>query len=594
VWSAFSRKAIENPRIDKTDGRLKFTAEGRMKYMHNMLRSGLLVVTARLLFCDLFAVAGDDKAEGAKVQIEKLALFKNGLGFVVSIGELPRDAQTVRIGQLPIPSLGTFWIGYPKDVRLQSAVTSMEELEIDVPVQSIGQLLQMNVGRKVLIHTSDRDIEGTILVGPAPRGTEKSPSPYFMSPQAKETSPYSLDPSRPAEILMMRTEKGIVALYPGSIQRAEFSDSEPISTTRHKQKCPSILLKLERPSGGERISVSYLAKGVTWVPSYLIDLSDSKNAKFSAHAIVINEMTDLDNVKLQLVTGFPNIKFSGIQSPMAKNQSLADFLRALSGSGGRQEGLDLSMLQQGVLANAMGGFRDAESALVPDFPGPAEGEVAEDLYFYPVKNLTLKKDETAWIPLFTAEMPYKHIYTWKIRDFVDNDDRYRTEKELQDRKAGEEIWHSCRFTNTLSMPLTTAATEFVTNGELTGQDVCYYTPPGAETTVRINKALNLMAEQAETEVERKRDATTFYGYHYDLVKVRGDLRLRNRLAKETSVEITKELSGEVLESLPKSKDTKTAAGLKKVNPKHILTWSIDLKPGEERKVSYQYQVYIRD
>lgn len=561
-----------------------------MKYLHDAVRSGLLVVTAGLLFCNSFAGAGDDKPEGAKVQIEKIALFKNGLGFVVSSGELPRNAQTVRIGQLPVPSLGTFWIGYPKDVRLQSAVTLMEELESDVPVQSIGQLLQMNVGRKVLLHMSDRDIEGTILASPTPKSTREAPSPYFMSPQARE----SVDPARPADILLMRTEKGIVVLYPGSIQRAEFTDGEPISTTRHTQKCPSIVVKLEKPSGGEKVSVSYLARGVTWVPGYLIDLSDAKSAKFSAHAVVVNEMTDLDNVKLQLVTGFPNIKFSGIQSPVAKSQSLAEFLRALSGSGGRQEGLDYAMLQQRVLANAEGGYRDAESALAPDYSGPSEGEVAEDLYFYPVKNLTLKKDETAWIPLFTAEMPYKHIYTWKIKDFVDNDDRYRTEKESQDHKAGEEIWHSCRFTNTLSMPLTTAATEFVTNGELTGQDVCYYTAPGAETTVKINKALNLLAEQAETEVERKRDATTFYGYHYDLVKVRGDLRLRNRLAKQVGVEITKELSGEVLETLPKSKDTKTAAGLKKVNPKHILTWSIDLKPGEERRISYQYQVYIRD
>ncbi len=47
---------------------------------------------------------------------------------------------------------------------------------------------------------------------------------------------------------------------------------------------------------------------------------------FSAHAIVMNEMIALNNVKLQLVTGFPNIRFSGIPSPIAKSQSLADFL----------------------------------------------------------------------------------------------------------------------------------------------------------------------------------------------------------------------------------------------------------------------------
>jgi hypothetical protein len=58
------------------------------------------------------------------------------------------------------------------------------------------------------------------------------------------------------------------------------------------------------------------------------------------------------------------------------------------------------------------------------------------------------------------------------------------------------------------------------------------------------------------------------GYHYDLVKVQGEPRIRNRLAEEVSVEITKELPGEVLDKGPNATDTKTAEGLKKVSPKH--------------------------
>ncbi len=307
----------------------------------------------------------------------------------------------------------------------------------------------------------------------------------------------------------------------------------------------------------------------------------------------MNEMTDFKNVKLQLATGFPNIKFGDVLNPIAKSQNLADFLSALSGSGGRRSG-NQYMMQQAMVVNQAERYEEDASALVPGYSTAAEGLVAEDLFFYPVKNFTLMKNETAWIPLFTAEMPYKHIYTWKIKDFIDNDDRYRPESETQDRKAAEEVWHSCRLVNTLSMPLTTAATEFMTNNEFTGQDVCYYTAPKAETTIRINKALNLLAEQAEIEVERKREAAVFHGYHYDLVKVRGELKIRNKLDKAIDVEITKELSGEVLESMPKSKDIKTAKGLKQVNPKHILTWGIDLKPDEEQTVTYQYQMYIRE
>ena len=88
--------------------------------------------------------------------------------------------------------------------------------------------------------------------------------------------------------------------------------------------------------------------------------------------------------------------------------------------------------------------------------------------------------------------------------------------------------------------------------------------------------MNVVAEQTEIEVERTRDASVFHGYHYDLVKVRGELKLNNKLDKTINVEISKELSGEVLESLPKCKDVKTAKGLRRVNEKHILTWEIEL------------------
>jgi hypothetical protein len=144
------------------------------------------------------------------------------------------------------------------------------------------------------------------------------------------------------------------------------------------------------------------------------------------------------------------------------------------------------------------------------------------------------------------------------------------------------------------MPLTTAAAEFIKEGQFTGQDVCYYTAPGAETTIRINRAMNVLAEQAELEIERKRNAAQFYSWNYDLVKVKGELKVRSRLDKTATLEIVKELSGEVLEKTPAAKDVQTAKGLRQVNPKHVLTWQIELKPGEPMSLSYIYQVYIRN
>jgi predicted FMN-binding regulatory protein PaiB len=89
------------------------------------------------------------------------------------------------------------------------------------------------------------------------------------------------------------------------------------------------------------------------------------------------------------------------------------------------------------------------------------------------------------------------------------------------------------------------------------------------------------------------NASTFQGWAYDLVTLRGELRVRNRQDKAANMEITKELSGKVLKSTPEAKDVPTGRGLKQTNPKHVLTWEIELAAGEEKNLSYEYQVYVR-
>lgn len=549
------------------------------------------LITLFFLIAPLQIEFAQDK-KSVNIKIESLSLFKNGLGFIVSGGTLPENSKTVLIGQLPIPTFGTFWVGYPKEVKLKKLITTIDEVEKKAPVISLAQLLQLNTGKKVIIHVSDKDIEGIILPTADIKEEESSQSPYFMG-SSKNPNPYNnyIQPVPVNEILNIQTENGIVSINPNSVIRIEFADENPSNITSTIQKIPSIKLELEKPAGGENITVSYLAHGLTWSPGYLIDLSDPKTAKFSAHATIINELTDFENIKLQLVTGFPNIRFGDVNSPVAKNQTLADFLSSLSNN--NQRG-NQYMLTQGVLSNTMAMVDELESPIVPGYSTASEGLVAEDLFFYPVNNFSLKKNETAWIPLFTADMPYKHIYIWNIGDFVDANEHYNFQMSSQENKNGEEVWHSCRIVNTLDMPLTTAATEFITDNEFTGQDVCYYTPPKGETTIRINKALNVIAEQSEIEVDRKRDASVFHGYRYDLVKVRGELKIRNKIDRKINMEISKQLSGEVLESIPKSEDVKTAKGLKQVNEKHLLKWEIKLDAKSEKTISYQYQVYIRN
>jgi hypothetical protein len=268
------------------------------------------------------------------------------------------------------------------------------------------------------------------------------------------------------------------------------------------------------------------------------------------------------------------------------SQNLADFLRSLAA--GRAEGGDRGsmMAQQALTFNNLASFGNAP---LPAYGLGTNGQTAEDLFLYPLPHLSLKKGETATLPLLGADMPYEDLYTWKIPDQLEGD----PPRQRGEGRNAEEVWHACRLVNAARMPLTTAAAEFVKDGQLVGQDTCYYTAAGAQTTIRINRALNLQAEQAEVEVERKRNASTFGAWTYDLVKLNGELKIRSLLDKTIQLEITKELSGEVLAATSAPRDVATARGLKQVNPKHTLTWLLELPPGQECKVTYSYQLYIR-
>jgi hypothetical protein len=548
------------------------------------------LITLALASATFAAAAADTKAVP---RIERLALFKNGLGHATATATLPANTTTVRIGQLPVPSYGTFWIGYPKEVKIRSVTTAMETVDELVPVSAVDQLLRLNPGRKVVLHLSGATagqqgvVAGVVQPLAVPPVAAEPPSPYFMDFRRPPERPYYYGyPSGPQSgIVLVKTDNGMVALSPGAVQWADFEGGEPLCVTTNQPKRPAIRLELEKAAGGEKVSVAYLARGITWVPSYRIDLSDEKNARFSAQAQIINEMADLQEVYVDLVTGFPNIQFAELPNPVAMSQSLADFLKSLAT--GRAEGGDRShmMQQQAITVNAFA----YDNAPLPTYSTAASGQTAEDLFLYPLPKVSLKKGETATIPLFTADMPYRHLYTWKIGDQLDGD----SSRPRGDGKSAEEVWHVCRVVNAAKMPLTTAVAEFVKDGQFVGQDTCFYTATGAEASIRINRAMNVQAEQAEVEVERKRNAANFYGYGHDLVKLTGELKIRNRLDKAIDLEITKELSGEVLEKSGEAKDVPTARGLKQVNPKHVLTWMSALKAGEELRITYSYQLYIR-
>ena len=538
------------------------------------------------LSTSMSARAEDAVTPPLKTRIASISLFKNGLGFVTREADFPRGSSALLFADLPAPALGTFWLySDAAEASVKDAVAFVSEKTERVEAASVDEMIQANVGQTVELRLNDKDtIRAKILSADANRAGGAPPrerSPFVPYPMPGEAS----------SLLLLQTGNGTMALNRGGVQQIA-SVSGPLKTTiERRTHGVSLRANGSNPSGKAHVVVQYLAKGITWVPSCAIDISDAKKARITTKAEIIDEIEDLDGVPVSLVTGFPNLRFADVVDPIALSGDLAAFLGNVANERDNQARYRVDLLaQSAVVANGM--LADRES-----FPAyssaPGEGETHEELFFYEQKGVTLKKGERGYYPLFTSEAPYEPLYEWKIGDALDEQEQYRNRNEEGPEKA-EDVWHSIRLTNTGTVPWTTSPAMTMQGGQILGQDIINYTSPGGRTSVRITKAVDIKAERAEFEAERTRNAANFYGYSYDLVEVRGKLKASNFKDKPVTLTVSKELSGEVLKTSPVAKIEQTARGLKKVNPRSVLTWEVPIKARDKAEIEYSYKVYVRD
>lgn len=550
--------------------------------MNPIARIGII-----LLFVCSLARGGETNA--LKTKIVSVSLFKNGLGFVQREAALPKGESRLLIAALPVPAHGTFWVYSPdKDATIQELVAFERETSDKLDAISVAELIEANVGQMVDVRLSEKETIRGKIVSVASNRTELPPSARARS----SFVPGYVPPTETATLVLLQTGSGTVALNKNTVQMITGVDGPLKAGIERKKRSAALRLHAKSGDGKGRAFILYLAKGITWAPSCVIDITDPKTARVTAKAVILNEIEDLDGVTVNFVTGYPNLQFADVTDPMAMIGDVAAFLNNLLNppQADPNRGRRGVVMQQAVMSNAA--FFQEE--IFPAYPNqPLEGQTREELFFYEQKGVALKRGERGYYPLYTIDAPYEHVYEWKIDDVLDEQERYRRDDQ-RGPQSPEEVWHSIRLSNTSKMPWTTAPAMTMQDGQMLGQDLIYYASPGGKTTVRITQAVDVKAEQAEYEVERQRNAANFYGYSYDLVTVRGELKATNFKDKEITLTITKNLSGEVLKSTPEAKVQQLAKGLKKVNPHCQLTWELPIKERNKLAVEYGYKVYVRN
>jgi len=550
------------------------------------------IIISTIFIYSTYAISEVSAAQ-AKVEIQQVALFKNGLGFFVSEVTIPQNKDSFRIVPSVAPSHGTFWVAYPSKVPFRSLIASQVDSEELVEAVTIAELLKANVGRDVMLYFSEKEelIKGVVKYISEDRERPR-PEPYAPGRADYSRSRYG-PPIQPARLMIVKTTETEVAVDPQNVRRVEFLEDEIQDTFSKKSKSVEFEVQMDSPAGGEKLAVSYLAKGITWAPSYIVDITKDARANLSAKAVIINEACELEDVSVQLVTGYPNLQFADVLSPLALKEDLAQFLQALTKGQSRRGAVGGPMSNVMSQSVAWSGSRDRES-IMPAYGTAEAGKVAEDLFLYPVEKVHLNKGQVGYFALFTESVPYKHIYQWKIPDYVNEEDRYYDRRQREkEGEPDEEVWHCLRLENKTRVPWTTAPAEIVKDDVILGQDTLNFCPADGEVTLRITRAVSVKTEQLELETDRQREAARMYGYSYDLITVEGTLSVTNFQSKDITLEITKTLSGQVKSSQPEAKVEKLARGLRRMNGVAELTWTIELGPGQKRPLGYVYDVYVR-
>jgi hypothetical protein len=499
-------------------------------------------------------------------KIVSASLFKNGYAVVVREAPLDKSGETL-VDTTPASTLGTVWFTTSEGTKLHEVVATNVAGTTEASCSSLDEILAANVGKKVTLAIQS----GEQGLGPSRTGTILSADGSVVVLQ---------DGGKVVAI-----QKGLVVGVTSPDQDLQWKKSE--DTTTH-----ALRVKSSGPEGGKLFVVS-LEHGLTWAPAYAVDISNDKTLKLTAKGTIVNDLGDIDGAEVRLVTGFPNVPYTGMLDPLTSGQSLDQFVASLvqaatpqqyRGMGGNAGGM---MSQSASNAFAAADFNDAFQ------PQPAFGENLEDLFFYHQPDVKLKKGDRGYYVLFSFEAPFEHVYTWGLGDAIQTQPRYFPNQNPTPEGPGE-VWHCLRFKNAGKQPLTTGPASTFKKDELMGQDLMNYVGPGMEAELKVTKALDIHAERSAEEVSREKGAIkNASGFPaYDLVTVKETLRIDNRKSDKVKMVITRDLTGEVVAAEGSPKTTKTVKGLRDVNTQEKVVWTVDVEPGKVVNLTFSYKIYV--
>ncbi len=516
-------------------------------------------------------------------RIESVSLFKNGLALVRAEVLWPAGASAVMLRDVPRPAHGSFWV--ESDAGALTARTTM--IDAPTPLRPPSADLQRELaGQRVVIRIRDEPapIEATVIEFP----TVDAPMQWDRNYAGRDYSNWresSIGGSSGGRFLALQTSTGRRLLDASLIESLDVPGESATPTRR----VPALELSVDAPNGNAALPqtahITYLAKGLTWLPAYRIDLSGPSHMFIRQQATVRNELADLRDAEVFLITGYPNIAFANVVSPFGSGTTLSQFFHQVRDAGGAAG-------PQGIMSQSRTTDPFAESGAVA---APVGERV--DMHYQPAGHRTLLEGETLVLDFASAPAECKRVVEWLVPDLRDAYGRIADPRNRGDRDPpiDNEPWDAISFRNPLSFPLTTAPAMIFDAGRFVGQSTSGWVASGDETTLPVNRALSIRSASEEQEdAAVAREKIDLGWSRYERVTVKGELQISNLRSETVDVTIRRRFSGKLIEADGTPTTTLREEGVYSVNRRCELVWRITLASGEQRSLKYRYEVLVPD
>ena len=502
--------------------------------------------------------------------VKHVTVFKNGKSLLYKSGKVPVQNSRYSMTQLPDALFGTYWVS-AADGELASVFAAVDSVEAADPTIGPADILRKNLGKQLIVYVAGSSGSGDmVLAGVGER--------IFK------------DLNR-AEYLVIKTKEGrwtTVNIY--NIRTFEFVDAPDFNLTAKKAN-KHLDMNFKTNKAEQEIGLSYLLGKLGWVPIYRLELNEKTKGRLSLRAEIANDAEDLGDAELRLAVGIPNFAFAGKKSMLVEfdsdvyldDQELNPYRGNLLASG---------RISNQMLSNDVESFEDRFDPVRDD---QVDGSQAEDFYFYTIRPGNLPKNSRLQYPIFETDIQLSHYFACELPGSNTQQPHYYQERNAGGPETKIPVSHFVEFKNTTAYPWTTGIANLLSqsNGGLQplSQDILPYTASGATCKVKIAQTPEIRVTHGEGDVDREENAKKFFSTTYDKVKIEAQVYAVNYKSEPVTLKIRRKIEGAPLASEQKW-TTKQEQATLRVNPSHILEWVIELKPGEERKWTYSYEVYV--